>query len=143
MEIKLKGIIMAEVVVEKKQARGFAGILAKALEPLNSNPNFKETFGKTNRKFVLNTNNDNYAAVIIIKDGTLSVESVLNKPKENLSKKALGWDGFISMDSSIFLALALGRLSMIGVGLKFITGKVKMKGILKLLGLLKIMNFLK
>ncbi len=134
---------MAEVVVEKKQVRGFAGILAKALGALNSNPNFKEKFAQTNRKFVLNAINDSYAAVITVKNGTLSVESVPNTPKENLSKKALGWDGFLSMNTGVFLALALGRLSMIGVGLKFITGKVKMKGILKLLTLLKIFNLLK
>ncbi len=134
---------MSETELEKKSVKGFAGILAKALEALNNNPNFKEKFGQANRKFLLNAYNDDYAALIIVKDGILSVESVLNKPKENIGKKALGWDGFLSMDTGIFMALALGRLSMIGVGFKFLTGKVKMKGITKLLTLLKIFNLLK
>jgi hypothetical protein len=73
----------------------------------------------------------------------LKVESVPNKPESNLKKKLIGWDGFISMDSQIFLALAMNRISIVGISLKWILGKVKMRGILKLLALLSIFDFLK
>jgi hypothetical protein len=73
----------------------------------------------------------------------LKVESVPNKPDSNLSKEKIHWDGYISMDSQIFLALAMNRISMMGIIVKWISKKVTMKGILNLLIVLKIFNFLK
>lgn len=123
--------------------RGFAGLIAQVLEPINENPNFKEKYQNANRMFVLNATNLEHAAIIIVKNGEIKVKSVPNKPKSNLKKKSLGWDGFLSMDSQIFLALAMDKLSLVGVGLKFLTGKVKMKGITKLILLLKIFNLVR
>jgi hypothetical protein len=90
-----------------------------------------------------NASNIDHAALISVNQGVLKVESVPNKPESNLKKKLIGWDGFISMDSQIFLALAMNRISIVGIGLKWILGKVKMRGILKLLALLSIFDFLK
>ena len=127
----------------QKRARGFAGIIANVLEPLNENPHFKEKFKKTKKKFLINASNLNYAALIIVDNGHLLVESIVNKPKSNLKKKVSGWDGFISMDSQIFLALAMDRISKMKIGQKWLTGKVKMKGLRKLITLLKMFEILK
>ena len=124
-------------------ARGFAGLIKTIMEPLNENPEFKERYKKLNRKFLINASNLNHAALITVKEGILKVESVPNKPETNLKKKAIGWDGYISMDSQIFLALAMNRISIVGIGIKWLSRKVKMGGILKLLSLLSIFEFLK
>lgn len=124
-------------------ARGFAGLIKSIMEPLNENLEFKEKFKKLDRKFLINASNLDHAALISVNQGILKVESVPNKPESNLKKKLIGWDGLISMDSQIFLALAMNRISIVGIGLKWILGKVKMKGILKLLALLSIFDFLK
>lgn len=134
---------MLETKLEKKRVRGFAGLIENIMAPLNENPKFKEKFESTARKFLINALNLNYAALISINKSQLSVESIENKPKSNLRKNVLGWDGFISMDSQIFLALALDRISIVAIGLKWLTGKVKMRGIRKLLTLLKVFKLLK
>ena len=132
-----------ETSIIEKNARGFAGLIANVMEHLNDNQNFKEKFRKTQKKFLINASNLNYAALITIDNGRLSVKSIANKPKNNLKKKVTGWDGFISMDSQIFLALAMDRISKIKVALKWLTGKVRMKGLRKLITLLKIFEILK
>lgn len=133
---------MSEVKTEKKRAREFAGLIANIMEPLSERPKFKEKFKKTNRKFVINATNLNFAALITIKEGTLKVESVPNKPKENLKKKKLGWDGFVSMDTTTFLRLAMRRITPITLGIKLLMGKVKIRGVRKLFGLLSLMKML-
>ena len=124
-------------------ARGFAGLIKSIMEPLNENLEFKEKFKNLDRKFLINASNLEHAALISVNQGVLKVESVPNKPESNLKKKLIGWDGYISMDSQIFLALAMNRISIIGIGLKWILGNVKMRGIFKLLALLSIFEFLK
>lgn len=132
-----------ETSLIEKRARGFAGLIANVLEPLNENQKFKEKFKKTKKKFLINASNLNYAALISVYNGHLTVESIANKPKSNLKKKVAGWDGFISMNSQIFLALAMDKISKMKVGLKWISGKVKMKGLRKLIILIKIIEILK
>ena len=126
----------------EKKARGFSGLIAKIMETLNENLKFKENFKNTQMKFLLDASNLNYAALVTIDNGTVTVEGVSNKPRSNLDKKKLGWDGFVSVDSQIFLALAMDRISMLKVALLWLRRKVKMKGILKLLKLLKIFALL-
>lgn len=125
-----------------KKQRGFAGLIAKLVEPLNENPNFKNKFNKIQRKFVINGTNLNYAAIISLEKGTITVESIPNKPVDNLIKKKLGWDGYIAMDTQLFLALVSKRLSLMGMLKKWISGDITMKGITKLLIFLKILKFL-
>ncbi|MFX0031273.1 MAG: hypothetical protein ACFE8E_05635 [Candidatus Hodarchaeota archaeon] len=125
-----------------KEQRGFAGLLANIVMPLNDNPKFKEQFKDTNQKILINATNLKYAALLIIDKGRLEVESILNKPISNLKRKALGWDGYISMDTQLFLSLAMKRLSILKLILKIISGKVKVKGIFKLLNMLKLIKIL-
>ncbi len=125
-----------------KEQRGFAGLIANVLKPLNENPNFNKTFKKIQRKFLINATNLKYAAVITLEKGIITVESIQNKPTNNLSKKKIGWDAYIAMEAQIFLALAMKKLSLIGILKKWIAKKIKMKGIRKLLIFLKILKFL-
>jgi hypothetical protein len=133
---------MSETKLEKKRIRGFAGLIASGLLPLNENQKFKEQFANTNVKFLLNAVNVNFAALITIANGTLQVESIPNKPKENLKKKNLGWDALMAMDSQTYLALVMNRLSMPKLAMKVLTGKVKIRGLKKLRILQKIIDLL-
>ena len=133
---------MSETKLEKKRIRGFAGLIASGLLPLNENQKFKEQFANTNMKILLNAVNVNFAALIIIKNGVLSVESIPNKPKEKLKKKKVGWDALLAMDTQTYLALAMNRLPMSKLGLKVLTGKVKVRGLRKLLVLKEILTIL-
>lgn len=125
------------------KARGFAGLIKNIMEPLNENQEFQKKFKNFKKKYLINASNLNYAALITINEGRLKVESIPSKPKSNLKKKIIGWDGFISMDSQIFLALAMDRISLLNIVIKWLLGKVKMKRILKLLPLLKIFKIIK
>jgi hypothetical protein len=133
---------METKVIEEK-AREFAGLIANVLTPLNQNPKFIEKFRKIKRKYLINATNLNYAALVKIENGRVTVQSVANKPKSNLKRKITGWDSFISMNSQIFLALAMDKISKAKVGLKVLSGKVKLKGFRKLRTLLKLFEILK
>ncbi len=133
---------MVESNQENKKIRGFAVLINSILTPLNENKKFQEKFGNVYAKILLNASNLNHAAIIIIDKGILRVESIPNKPKENLKKRKVGWNAFLEMDTQTFLALAMNRLSLIGVAKKWISRRVKMRGIRKLLILLKIFRFL-
>ncbi|MFX1345661.1 MAG: hypothetical protein ACFFBC_04850 [Promethearchaeota archaeon] len=122
--------------------RGFAILINSILTPLNTNEKFKEKFGNTNVKILLNALNLNHAAILIIDKGLIRVESIPNKPKENLKKSKAGWDAFIEMDTETFLAIVMNRLSLFGVAKKWLTRKIRMRGIRKLFILLKIIKFL-
>ena len=130
----------SSVIMEKP--RGFALLIANVMNPLNENPNFKKMFKNTKRKYLINASNLDYAALISIDRGELTIQGVPNKPNTNLKKKVSGWDGLVSMDSQTFLALSMKRISKIKVGLKWIFGNVKMKGLLKLLLMLKLFDLL-
>jgi len=133
---------MSAINLEEKKIRGFAGIIAKSLAPLNENEKFKKKFSGTNLQFLLNAVNVNFAALIIIDSGKLKVESIPNKPKENLKKKIIGWDAYLEMDTQTFLAVSMKRITIIGLGKKILTRKVKIKGIRKLIILLKVFSLL-
>jgi len=133
---------MSEVKVENKKVRGFGGLVNKMLAPLNENENFKEKFRHTHVKILINAVNVNFAALVIIDHGKLNVKSIPNKPKENLRKKNVGWDGYLEMDTQIFLAFVMNRISLLGIAKKWITRKIRLRGISKLLHLLKLIKLL-
>ena len=139
---EIKSISMVESNQENKKIRGFAVLINSILTPLNENKKFQEKFKNLKVKILLNALNLNHAAIIIVDKGLVRVESVPNKPKENLKKRKVGWDAFLEMDTQTFLAIAMNRLSLFGVAKKWLTRKIKMRGIRKLLILLKIFKFL-
>ncbi|MFX1566779.1 MAG: hypothetical protein ACFFCV_00270 [Promethearchaeota archaeon] len=133
---------MVESNQENEKLRGFAVLINSILTPLNENEKFKIKFSNIHVKILLNASNLNHAAIIVIDRGVIKVESVPNKPKENLKKQKIGWNAFLEMDTQTFLAIAMNRLSLLGVAKLWLTRKVKMRGIRKLLILLKIFKFL-
>lgn len=133
---------MSEIDEEKKKIRGFAGLINSILIPLNENEKFHEKFKKIKVKILLNATNFNYAALIFIDYGFVKVESIPNKPKLNLKKRKVGWDAFLEMDTATFLAIAMNRMSLLGVAKMWLTRKIKMRGIRKLLLLLKMFKLL-
>ncbi|MHA1931607.1 MAG: hypothetical protein ACW96X_03650 [Promethearchaeota archaeon] len=133
---------MAESDKEKEKIRGFAVLISSVLVPLNENNKFQERFKNTRAKILLNAANLNYAALIVIDHGLVSVKSILNKPRENLKKKKVGWNAFLEMDTQVFLALAMNRISMLGVAKLWLTRKIKIRGIRTLLLLLKMLKML-
>ncbi|MHA2290280.1 MAG: hypothetical protein ACXABG_15955, partial [Promethearchaeota archaeon] len=133
---------MTESNIILKEPRGFAGLIANIMNPLNNDPKFKQAFGKTKCKILINATNLDYAALLTIDKGSLKVEAVRNELKSNLTKKATGRNGYVAMDTQIFLALATKRLSLIELVVKILKSEVKLRGIFKLLVLLKLVKIL-
>jgi hypothetical protein len=124
---------------KKKKLRGFAGIVSRLVEPLNDNEKFKKQFKDTEVKILLNAKDGKYACILIIDKATIYVEGMKNKPKENLKKKVVGWDGLLQTKTSTFLEILEGdEISLGKVIRKILTGRIKIRGIKKVLILLKL-----
>ena len=127
---------------KKKRLRGFAGVVAKQIEPLNEIEKFKEDFKDRTIKILLNATDGKNAALIVIDKGKIYVEEVKNKPKENLKKKNVGWDGRIQAKTNDFVELLTSEDLSIGtvVG-KVLTFKIRIRGLFKALTLLELFNY--
>ncbi|MFX1269746.1 MAG: hypothetical protein ACFFAK_17440, partial [Promethearchaeota archaeon] len=65
-----------------------------------------------------------------------------NKPKENIKKKVVGWDGLLQAKTEIFVDLLGGEdISMGSIVGKVLTGRIKIRGIKKVLVLLKLFEY--
>ena len=127
---------------KKKRLKGFAGVVSKQVEPLNSIEKFKEDFKNTELKILLNAIDGKMAALLIIDKGKISVEGIENKPKENIKKKVAGWDGRIQAKTQVFVDLLGGaKVSTGSVIGKILTGKIKIRGLSKVLVLLKLFKY--
>jgi len=126
---------------EKKKLRGFAGSVAKQIEPLNEMETFKEKFAETELKILLNAKDGKWAALLVIDNGKIYVEGIKNQPKENIKKKNVGWDGLLETTTSMFLEL-LGndKVSTGKVIKKILARKIKIKGIKHVLVLLQLFD---
>ncbi|MHA1195703.1 MAG: hypothetical protein ACTSRH_06930 [Promethearchaeota archaeon] len=127
---------------KKKKPRGFAGAVAKQIEPLNQNEKFKEDFKDTELKILLNAKDGKYAALIVIDKGKIYVEGVKNKPKKNIKKKVLGWDGLIEAKTDTFLLLLSGEeVSTLSLLWKILTFKLKIRGAKNVMVLNKLFEY--
>lgn len=128
------------MIEEKKQKlHGFAGIVAKQVEPLNENQEFKSRFKDKEVKVLLNAKDGKWAALLVIDKGTIHIEGIKNEPKKNIKKKVAGWDGLISCNTETFLELLTSdNISMGKVVRKVISGKIKLRGIKHVLVLLQL-----
>jgi len=127
---------------EKKKLRGFAGIVAKQVEPLNEMEKFKEDFAETELKILLNAKDGKWAALLVIDKGKIYVEGIKNQPKENIKKKNAGWDGLLETTTPMFLDL-LGSGDEISTGKvvrKILARKIKIRGIKHVLVLLQLFD---
>lgn len=126
---------------KKKKLRGFAGIVSKLVVPLNENEKFKERFKDTEVKVLLNAKDGKYAALLVIDKANIYVEGMKNKPKKNLKKKVVGWDGLLQTKTSVFLEILEGDDVSIGkVVWKILTFRMKIRGIKHVLILLKLFS---
>jgi len=127
---------------KKKRLKGFAGVVNKQVEPLNSIEKFKEDFKDTELKILLNAIDGKIAALLIIDKGKIYVEGFENKPKENIKKKVVGWDGRLQAKTQVFADLLGGeKVSMGSIIGKILTGKIKIRGLSKVLVLLKLFKY--
>ncbi|MHA2429781.1 MAG: hypothetical protein ACXACC_01990 [Promethearchaeota archaeon] len=127
---------------KKKRLKGFAGVVAKQVEPLNSNEKFKEDFKDTELKILLNAKDGKYAALLVIDKGRVYIEGIENSPKENIKKKIVGWDGLLQAKTQIFVDLLGGEdISMGSIVGKILTGRIKIRGIKNVLVLLKLFEY--
>ena len=127
---------------KKKKPRGFAGVISSQLEPLNGIEKFKSKYKDTELKILLNATDGRYAALINISKGVIDVEGIPNKDRNDLKKDVLGWEGKLETTTPLFLDLAMGKLSTLGVLGKIITRKIKLKGMKKVLVLLDLFAIL-
>jgi len=128
---------------EKKiRLKGFAKVVAKEVEVLNTIEQFKEDFKDSELKILLNAKDGKYAALLVIDKGKVYVEGIENNPKANISKKALGWDGLLKTKTEVFVdLLGGGDISMGSIIWKIITFRIKIKGIKSVLTLLKLFEY--
>ncbi|MFX1297205.1 MAG: hypothetical protein ACFFD2_20425 [Promethearchaeota archaeon] len=101
-------------------------------ELLNTNEKFKDQFKGTNFKLLLNPTDRDYAALITVDNGTVSVEGIKNASKENLKKETLGWDSSIKTKIQIFKEMGEGTLSSSDIRKMILKRKIKVKGLKEL-----------
>jgi hypothetical protein len=127
---------------KKKRLKGFAKVVAKEVEVLNTIEQFKEDFKDSELKILLNAKDGKYAALLVIEKGKVFVESIENNPKENIKKKNAGWDGLLQTKTEVFVdLLGGGDISMGSIIWKILTFRIKIKGIKNVLTLLKLFEY--
>ncbi|GAG81626.1 unnamed protein product, partial [marine sediment metagenome] len=112
-----------------KRMKGFAGIVWKLVEPLNSMEKFKEEFADVKVKILVNPKDQKRAALIKIDKGTIDIEDVKND-KETL--KNLKYDGLFEAPFNLLAKVFEEGLSTGTLLKKWITRKIKLRGIRKL-----------
>ena len=128
---------------KKKKPRGFAGVIYTQMMPLNEKEKFREKYKDTSMKLLLNAIDGKHAALIVIDKGSLEVEGVSNKEKDDLKKEVLGWDGKLETTTQIFLDFGMGKISTGSFLVKWlITRKIKMKGMKNVMTLLDLFAIL-
>ena len=63
---------------KKKRLKGFAKVVAKEVEVLNTIEQFKEDFKDSELKILLNAKDGKYAALLVIDKGKVYVEGIKN-----------------------------------------------------------------
>ncbi|MFX1470193.1 MAG: hypothetical protein ACFFB8_16200, partial [Promethearchaeota archaeon] len=107
----------------------FVKSIKERYESLNTNVKFKEQFKDDSVKILLNPTDVEYAALIEVDKGTISVTGVKNTPKENVKKEKLGWDSYMKTTRQIFKEIGDGTLSGKDIRRKVLARKIKVKGL--------------
>ena len=127
---------MVEQKTKKKKIRGLGGIVAKQMDPLESNEIFQKKYGNLKMKVLLNAVDSKYAALVSFNEGKIEIDGIKNTDKKALKKKVLGWNAKLATKTEIFLNLAMGKIGLGKIGLYVITRKMKLKGVKNLLKLM-------
>jgi len=112
-----------------RRKKGIAGILWKEVEPLNSNEKFKKEFAETTVNVLINPKDQKWAALLKIDKGTIAVDDIKND-KETL--KSVKYDALFEASTELFLKIFTEGLSTGALLKKWITRKIKLRGIRKL-----------
>ena len=111
--------------------------------PLNSIDKFKEKFADETFKILLNPKDGQYAALISVNKGTVSVEGIENNDKKGLTEEKLGWNGMMKTTKALFEEIGDGKLSQSDIIKKVVARKIKMKNPKFLIKLTEMAAFLK
>jgi hypothetical protein len=125
---------------KKKRLKGFANMIYKTVMPLNDNDKFKEKYKDVKSKILMNAVDGKYAALVIIDNGTIDVEGILNEKKNDLKQEVLGWEAKLETTTELFLKLASGKLGTGASLVKIITRKLKIKGMNKIVELFTLLE---
>ena len=127
---------------KKKRLKGIAKVVANQVEVLNTIEKFKEDYKDSLIKILLNPKDGKQAALLVIENGRIYVEGIENNPKSSISKKALGWDGFMETKTKVFAdILGGGEISLGSIIWKVITFRIKIKSIKNVLILMKLFEY--
>ena len=110
--------------------------------PLNSIDKFKEKFADVTFKILLNPKDGQYAALITVNKGTVSIEGIENKDKKDLTEEKLGWNGMMKTTKALFEEIGDGKLSQSDIIKKVVARKIKMKNPKFLIKLTEMQSFL-
>ena len=121
----------------------FPGAILNTYSPLNSIGKFKEKYADKSFKILLNPKDGQYAALITVDNGVVTVEGIDNQDKKNLDQKDLGWDGFMQTTVALFDEIGEGNLSQSDIVKKVIARKIKMKNPKIVAKLSEMMAFMK
>jgi len=129
----------AKMKEEAKEERcGLAGLLWQQMGKVNQNERFKEEYADAKMSFLYNLTDQRYSALITIENGTLDVKHIEN---DGDTIKDIEVDGSISCTASLFFDFTGGKISKVGMLIKMLTGKLKVKGAKKMQELAKIMAY--
>ena len=137
--IENEPIIKAKKKEEAKEERcGLAGLLWQQMGKVNQNNKFKEDYADAKMSFLYNLTDQRYSALITIENGTLDVKHIENEGNaiENIEA-----DASIACSASLFFDFTGGKISKVGMLIKMLTGKLKVKGAKKMKELAKIMAY--
>ncbi|MFX0080290.1 MAG: hypothetical protein ACFE94_00905 [Candidatus Hodarchaeota archaeon] len=107
----------------------FVKSIKERYESLNINEKFKEQFKESNFKILLNPTDREYAALVTVENGIVSVGGMKNTPKDNLKKDVVGWDSYIKTTRQTFKEIGDGTLSSRDIRRKVLARKIKVKGL--------------
>jgi hypothetical protein len=122
-----------------KVRKGLAGVLWQFIEPLNFNEEFKQKFQDTRLFILMNPKDQKWAALLKIQNGTIDIDGIRND-KETI--KNLDLDSLFEAPAETFLNLFSEGLSTGTLLKKWITGKVKLRGLRKMMALKSIFELL-
>lgn len=122
-----------------KVRRGLAGLLWQFIEPLNFNEEFKQKFHDTRLFILMNPNDQKWAALIKIQNGTIDIDGIRNDIESLKEEK---FDSLFEAPAGTFLNLFNEGLSTGTLLKKWITGKVKLRGLRKMMALKAIFELL-
>jgi hypothetical protein len=122
---------------------GYAVIFYNALMPLNDLADFKIKFGNINKSYMIDSPYWGSAARIIIAHGTLLVEGVCKTEKGIFLKERSQCNAYINMPMYLLLMFASGQAGIFSVALRWLLGRVEVKGYFYLFGLLALFEFFK